>query len=90
MQDLLVDFNKQDQYPTDEIYIVFNFTETEAVNDRFEAFGYEDSNFMGLTGGLFITQCIAFFSWIVSLLLKISAIRGRKYSICKKLGMKLP
>ena len=40
-QNVLIDFNKQDQYPTDTWYIIFKFTVTEAVSNTFEAFGYE-------------------------------------------------
>ena len=42
-------------YPTDEIFqYVFNFSESETINDQFEDLGYEGANFVELTGSLVI------------------------------------
>ena len=89
-QNVLIDFNSQDQYPTEVIYIVFNFTETEAISDTFESFGYENKNFMELTGSLLITQCISVVSFILNIIFKIFALWGGNYWMCRQLGMKLP
>ena len=44
-----------DLYPTDQIYEkVFDFTETQPFNSLFEETGFESSNFILLTGTLFI------------------------------------
>ena len=46
-------------YPTDEIYgEVFNFTDTEPLNTNFEDMGYEDQNFVFLTGSLLLNMVI--------------------------------
>ena len=65
------------------MYSYFKFTKTKAVNDRFEAFGYEVSNFMELTGGLFINQCLAVMSFIISMLLIMLVIRYKEKFICR-------
>jgi hypothetical protein len=53
-------------YPTDKIYpIIFNFSESESVNELFEDLGYEGANFIELTGSLLINLLLIFSSRIV-------------------------
>ena len=51
--------NGKDMYPTEEIFEkYFNFTEKDALNERYEIMGYDASNFIPLSGSLVINIII--------------------------------
>ena len=53
------EMNGKDMYPTEDIFEeYFNFTEKEAINDRYEIMGYDSSNFIPLSGSLIINIVI--------------------------------
>ena len=78
-------------YPTDTIYpLVFNFTETESMHEKFENLGYEGSNFVELQGSGLITLIISFFNSLSIIFLIYLCKRCFKYYIFRYIAIKLP
>ena len=72
------------------MYTVFNMTDSESINDNFDSFGYGGTNFMFLTGSLFVNQCIAIGTFILSTIVFVIVIGYPNKAMCRKIGMNLP
>ena len=71
------------------MYSIFNFSPTEAISHFFKEFGYEETNFIGLTGGLLINLLIAVITFMLIKLLTMIAIQFKDHRTCRKVGMRL-
>jgi len=62
--------NQKDMYPTDEIYpLIFDFSETESYNIKYEDLGYSGTNFVELSGSALINVILTIFWVIIQILM---------------------
>jgi hypothetical protein len=78
----LIDVSSFNLLPMDKINkLVFNFTETDALNHRFDEIGYNSMNFLENLGSLFIFMLILPFQYLIKHIFHIY----RGMSCCKKI-----
>jgi hypothetical protein len=77
-------FAQKDVYPTDEIYQVFDFSESESPVDIFEDLGYEGGNFIELTGSLFINFVVGIALWAANKGLKWTFKKLHRFEFIRK------
>lgn len=66
---------------------VFNFTETESINNNFDRLGLEGTNFIVLTGSLIINMLILIISVYSMKLLSKVCVYFYKYKVARYIGM---
>ena len=74
-------------YPTDEIFpLVFDFTEKDSPIEHFETLGYENANFINMSGSLTINLLISISLSIFLKLLDMICVKLYKYKYARQLG----
>jgi hypothetical protein len=77
-------------YPMDNINdLIFNFTETDSINDNIERLGLEGTNFVVLTGSLFINMLILITSVYGMKLLSKICVYFYKYKVARYIGLNI-
>ena len=87
---IMSEMNGKDMYPTEDIYEeYFNFTEKDALNDRYEIMGYDSSNYIPLTGSLMINIVIMVGSVLAIKSLEKGFIWTYRFKYSRILGTKI-
>ena len=84
------ELNQKDMYPTDGIYsLIFDFTETDSYNSKFEDLGYSGTNFIELSGSALINVCLSILIFALQYMTKCLCKWLFKYSFIRDISVKL-
>jgi hypothetical protein len=68
---------------------IFNFTETDSINDNFERLGLEGTNYIVLTGSLIINIILLISSGLGMKLIQKNCVYFHKYKFARYIGMNI-